>query len=157
MMERTNPSSALWQVAEIQLSYRHAIKNSARPSINSSREAYAILAQHWDADKIDFVEQFKVILLNRANRVLGIYEVSTGGVSGTVADPKLVFAAALKANASSLMLAHNHPSGNLRPSEADIQLTRKLREAGKFLELPVLDHVILTSEGYFSFADKGLL
>ena len=79
-MARTNPSSARWQVAEIQLSYRPAIKASARPSIGSSRDAYDILTQHWDANKIDFVEQFKVVLLNRANRVLGIYEVSTGGV-----------------------------------------------------------------------------
>jgi DNA repair protein RadC len=98
-----------------------------------------------------------VILLNRANKVLGICEVSTGGVAGTVADPKVIFAAALKALASSIILSHNHPSGNLAPSQADIELTHKLKAAGRFLELPILDHIIMTSEGYYSFADEGVL
>ncbi len=105
--------------------------------------------------KIEFVEQFKIILLNRANKVLGIYEVSTGGVSGTVADPKLIFAAAIKTCSSGIILAHSHPSGNLQPSQADIALTRKIKEGGRLLEIPVLDHIIVTSEGYYSFADEG--
>ena len=146
-----------FEVAEIQLSYKSKVKASLRPKINSSNDAYCILLESWDEDKLEFVEQFKVILLSRANRVLGIYEVSTGGVSGTVADPKLVFAAAIKSNASGILLSHNHPSGNLKPSEADLALTRKLKEGGKFLEVPVLDHIILTSEGYYSFADEGVL
>jgi DNA repair protein RadC len=94
---------------------------------------------------------------NRANKVLGIFELSTGGVSGTVADPKLIFAAALKVAASGLILSHNHPSGNLQPSQADIDLTRKIKEAGKLLEIQLLDHIILTTEGYYSFADEGLI
>jgi DNA repair protein RadC len=106
---------------------------------------------------MELVEQFKVMLTNRANKVLGICEVSTGGVSGTVADPKVVFAAAIKAGASGFILAHNHPSGNLNASQADIGLTRKMREGGKLLEIQLLDHIIMTSEGYFSFADEGLL
>jgi DNA repair protein RadC len=146
-----------FEVAEIQLSYKSKVKPSLRPKISSSKEAYEILINHWDESKIDFFEQFKVILLNRANKVLGIYEVSTGGVSGTVADPKLIFAAALKANSSSILLSHNHPSGNLKPSQQDILLTSKIKEAGRFLELPVIDHLIVTSEGYYSFADEGLL
>ena len=89
-----------FEVAEIQLTYKTKVKPSQRPKITSSKEAYAILLESWDEDKLEFVEQFKVLLLNRANKVLGIYEVSTGGVSGTVADPKLVFAAAINANAS---------------------------------------------------------
>ena len=97
------------------------------------------------------------MLLNRANRVLGIIEISTGGISGTVADPKLVFTAALKSAASSIVLAHNHPSGNLSPSQADINLTRKLKSAGESLDIAVVDHIILTSESYFSFADEGLI
>jgi DNA repair protein RadC len=155
-MESTKEIRQL-EVSEIQLSYKPKVKPSARPKINSSKEAYEILIRYWDDSKIDFVEQFKVILLNRANRVLGIYEVSTGGISGTVADPRLIFAAALKTNSSSVILCHNHPSGNLSPSHQDINLTHKLKEAGKFLELPVLDHVIVTSDGYYSFADEGLL
>ena len=102
-------------------------------------------------------EQFKILLLNRANKVLGIYEVSTGGMSGTVADPKLIFATALKACASSIILSHNHPSGNLKPSNADLQLTQKVKEGGKLLDIEVYDHIILTTEGYYSFADEGQL
>ena len=103
------------------------------------------------------IEQFKIMLLNRANKILGIFTVSTGGVAGTVADPKVLFAAALKGNASSIILAHNHPSGNLKPSEADRQLTNKLSQAGKLLDISVLDHLIITADEYFSFADEGLL
>lgn len=97
------------------------------------------------------------MLLNRAIKVLGLFEVSTGGVSGTVADPKIIFTAALKDGASGIIVAHNHPSGNLTASQSDIDLTRKLKEAGKFLEIQLLDHVIVTTEGYFSFADEGLI
>ncbi|WP_317168263.1 JAB domain-containing protein [Pontibacter pamirensis] len=103
------------------------------------------------------MEQFKVMLLNRANKVLGIYETSTGGVAGTVADPKLIFVAALKACASSIVLCHNHPSGNLKPSAADLQLTKKIKQGGELLDIAVLDHIILTSESYYSLADEGLL
>ena len=88
------------------------------------KECYELLKLTWDENKIEFVEQFKVILMNRAQRVLGIYELSTGGVTGTVADPKLVFTAALKANACNIILSHNHPSGNLKPSRADEGLTK---------------------------------
>jgi len=114
------------------------------------------LKQTWDEDKIEFVKQFKVMLLNKAQRVLGIYEMSTGGVAGTVADTRLVFIAALKANACGVILSHNHPSGNLIPSRADEELTRKMKQAGLLIEIPVLDHIIMTSESYFSFADQGL-
>ena len=97
------------------------------------------------------------MLLNRANKVIGIYEVSSGGMSGTVADPKLIFSAALKSCATSMVLSHNHPSGNLKPSNADLRLTSKIKAGGELLDIDVLDHIILTSEGYFSFADEGLI
>lgn len=86
------------------------------------------------------------MLLNRMNKVLGIYLISVGGFAGTVCDPKVVFQAALKTNASSIILAHNHPSGNLKPSDADLQLTEKLKKGGKLLDIAVLDHLILTEE-----------
>jgi DNA repair protein RadC len=156
-MEKAQKENVVFQIAEIKLSYHPKVKASQRKKITSSEQAYDMLLQQWDQGAINFVEQFKAILLNRAHKVLGIYLVSTGGVSGTAVDPKLVFAAALKANASAIILAHNHPSGNLYPSEADKQLTRKIREAGKYLELPILDHVIVTPEGYYSFADEGIL
>lgn len=147
-----------WQkVAEVELIYKSKVKASERPLICSSKDAAEILMNLWNENKIDFVEQFKVLLLNRANRVLGIADISSGGVTGTVADPKLIFTAALKANAVGIIISHNHPSCNLKPSRADEELTQKIKNAGKFLDISLLDHVIVTSEGYFSFADEGLL
>lgn len=156
-MEKMMGLTALNTVAEVELIYRSKVKASARPQIKKAEDAYNLLLQNWDDNRIEFIEQFKVILLNRNNKVLGIYEASTGGVSGTVADAKLIFIAALKTNASGIILSHNHPSGNLKPSKADEALTLKLKEAGRFLDIPVIDHIIVTTEGYFSFADEGLL
>ena len=96
------------------------------------------------------------MLLNRANKVLGIFEVSSGSSTGTVVDPKLIFAAAIKGNACGIIMAHNHPSGNLNPSQADIDLTKRVKGGGKFLEIQVVDRLIVTIEGYYSFADEGL-
>lgn len=146
-----------YQVAEIQLSYRQKVRPSQMPKVSASRDAYEILRRGWNEDKISLQEQFKLLVLNRAHKVLGQLELSTGGVSGTIADPKLIFAAALRANASGIIVAHNHPSGNLSPSQSDIDLTRKLTNAGKFLEIQMLDHLIITTEGYYSFADNGCL
>ena len=156
-MEITKNQLDLFKVSEIEISYLPKFKISDAPKINSSQQSYSILLYNWDMNKIDYVEQFNILLLNRANKVLGIKNISTGGVSGTVADPKTIFQAALKANASSIILSHNHPSGNLNPSQQDIILTKKLKSAGEFLDLPVLDHIIITREGYYSFADQGLL
>lgn len=144
-------------IAEVELVYRSKIKASERPTITCSKDAADLLTQLWDESKIDLVEQFKLLLLNRANRVLGIIDISTGGVTGTVADPKIIFMAAIKSNAVSIIMAHNHPSGNLRPSRADEELTQKIKNAGQLLEIKLLDHVIVSSEGYLSFADEGLL
>jgi len=155
-MESTNVKRQ-WEVAEIQLAYKSNVKPSQRPKITGSKDAYQVFKESWDASKLELLEQFKAIFTNRANKVLGMLEVSTGGIAGTVADPRLIFVAALKAAASGIIISHNHPTGNLTPSQADIELTKKIKEAGKFLEIQLLDHIIMTSEGYFSFADEGLL
>jgi DNA repair protein RadC len=102
-------------------------------------------------------EEFWLMYLNRNNRVLGKQPVSSGGLSGTVVDPKLVFKNAIENKASSIILCHNHPSGNLKPSDEDIKLTGQLRDAGKLLDIQVLDHIIVSQDGFFSFADEGLL
>jgi DNA repair protein RadC len=155
-MESTNENKQ-WEVAEIQLSYKSNVKPSQRPKISSSKDACEVLKNVWNEWTLELFEEFKVMFTNRANKVLGIMHVSTGGISGTVADPKLIFVAALKAKATGIIISHNHPSGNLTPSQADILLTRKLKEGGKLLEIQLLDHLILTSEGYYSFADEGIL
>jgi DNA repair protein RadC len=100
-------------------------------------------------------EAFYILLLNRANRIIKEVQISEGGFSGTVADPKKIFKIALENNASSIILSHNHPSGNIQPSDADIKLTHKLKGAGDMLDLPVIDHIILGEEKYYSFADEG--
>ena len=156
-MEKHINQISLLQVAEINVSYRPKFRAVDRPRISSSIEAFNILSANWDHDRIELQEQFKVILLNRSNRVLGIYEVSSGGMSGTLADPKLIFGTALKCSASGILLAHNHPSGNLKPSHADIALTRKLKSASGFLEIELHDHLIISSDGYYSFADDGII
>ena len=147
----------LAQVAEVQLSYKSKVSAKDRPMVRNSQDTYDILMQIWDQDTLELAESFKVLFLNRANRVMGVYSLSHGGMTGTVADPKLVFIAALKAAACNIILAHNHPSGNLTPSSADISLTEKMVQAGKFLDINVLDHLIVTTDGYLSFADDGLM
>lgn len=144
-------------VSEVELVYKSKVKPSQRLQIKKSSDVQELLRQIWDENKIELMEQFKVILLNRNNRVLGFFEASSGGVSGTVADPKLIFMAALKMNACALIIAHNHPSGNKLPSEADKTLTLKIKEGAKLLDMSLLDHIIVTAEECFSFADEGLL
>jgi len=145
------------KVAEVKLSYKTTVKASDRPQINTSLDVHRVLQANWNYEIIEFIEEFKIILLNRANRVLGIVPISVGGTAGTIADPKVIFVSALKMNAASVILLHNHPSGNLKPSHADIELTKKLRNAGQFLDLPVIEHIMLTKDAYFSFADEGLI
>lgn len=156
-MENLNPQSKQFQVAEIQLSYKSNVKPSLRPKVSGSKDASSILMHSWDLSKLELIEQFKVLFTNRANSLLGILELSTGGMSATIADSKLIFVAALKSGASGIILAHNHPSGNLKPSQADIDLTKRIKEGAKLLEIQLLDHIILTNESYYSFADEGLL
>lgn len=111
----------------------------------------------WDKDKIALIEQFKVLLVNPAKGFVGMYEVSSGSPTETTCDPRLVFVAALKANASGIIIAHNHPSGSLKPSVADITRTEEFKLWGELLQIPLPDHIILTSESYLSPGNEGLL
>jgi DNA repair protein RadC len=122
--------------------------------ITTSKDAYDLLNPLM-ADLNE--EEFRIILINKANKVIGIELMSTGGRAGTVADPRVIFKSALLSNATSVVVAHNHPSGNLKPSMEDISLTKKLKEAGNFLEIKLLDHLIITNKGYYSFADEGAM
>nr|NQU93129.1 DNA repair protein RadC [Bacteroidota bacterium] len=125
-----------------------------RKKIQSSNDAFEIMQMHiGDAQ----YEQFVVLMLNRANHIIRVINISEGGISGTVADPKKIFKLALENNASGIILGHNHPSGHLKPSDADIKLTRKIKEAGLLLEISVLDHIIVGVEKYYSFADEGMM
>lgn len=143
------------EIAEVQISYSHKIKPSLQVKVLTSGDAYKHVLPLWE--NIDFRESFAILLLSRAQKVLGLCWISKGGVSGTVVDPKIIFQAALKANASCILLIHNHPSGQLNASDADIRLTRKLKDAGAFLDITVVDHIIITSESYYSMADEGII
>jgi DNA repair protein RadC len=148
-------AKALTIVAALELGRRRKdLEGSEKAKITGSKDVYDLIK----ADLLDIPhEEFWILLLNRANRVIKKIQVSQGGVAGTVADPKIIFKLALDDLASGIILAHNHPSGNLAASQADLDLTKKLKEAGKLLDIQVLDHLIVAGQKYFSFADEGLM
>ena len=148
-------AKAIAIVAALELGRRRrALEPRERLSVASSATAYE-LVRPMLADLPH--EEFWLILLDRGNRLLEHCRISQGGMHGTIADPKIIFKEALDRRASSVVLCHNHPSGQLRPSEEDIQLTRKLVEGGRILDISVHDHLIVTAAGYYSFADNGML
>lgn len=124
-----------------------------KAKVGSSKDAYEVIRPYL----MDLMhEQFWVLLLNRANEIIRPVQISIGGVAGTVADPKMIFKAAIEHLASAIILVHNHPSGNLSPSQADKDLTKKVKQGGQTLDIPVLDHLIFSDNGYYSFADEGV-
>jgi len=145
------------QVAEISISYRPAIAD--KPVIISALDAYLIFYDFFPINIINLQESFMVMYLNRANRCLGVFPASIGGITGTVADVRLILSVALKIVATSILISHNHPSGNLKPSTADIDLTYKIKEGGKLLDIRLIDHLIISpnEKDYFSFAENGIL
>ncbi|RIV68953.1 JAB domain-containing protein [Flagellimonas aequoris] len=146
------------QANEIKVSYQGKIQAKYWRKINSSEDAAQLLSAHWDQDTIALHESFKVVLLNNGNKVKGIYEVSKGGITGTLVDLRILFAVILKTVSVGIILCHNHPSGKLKASEADRNLTKKIRDAAKLFDVQVLDHIILAPDGgYYSFADNGIL
>jgi DNA repair protein RadC len=159
IMENSLSLEVLNNVSEIDIVYKKKVscKVSERPIISSASDGYKVCLHYWNRDKIELQEEFKVLFLNRANRVLQILPISQGGMTGTVADPRLILAVAIKIAACSMILVHNHPSGSLKPSKADEELTFKIRAAANYFDIKVLDHLIITSEGYYSFTDEGLL
>jgi DNA repair protein RadC len=148
-------AKAITIVAALELGRRRKDQGpDEKPKIDGSKTVFDLIK----GDLMDLPhEEFWVVLLNRANRLIRKKRISEGGVSGTVADPKIIFKLAVEELASGIIVVHNHPSGNLKPSESDISLTKKIREAGKVLEITVLDHLIIAHDRYFSFTDEGLL
>lgn len=148
-------AKAISIVAALELGRRRQADNVQKINkISTSKDAYRLLLNYL-AD-LNY-EEFWIIYLNRQNKILGKEKISAGGISGTVADIRIIFKNAIDRLSSSIILAHNHPSGNLKPSEADIALTKKLREAGKIIDILVIDHIIVSNMGYYSFADEGML
>jgi len=145
----------LFNVSEIKVAY--STTNTPKVKIKSGEDAYDVLLASWNLDTIELQEEFKILLLNRANEVLGVYPLSKGGITGTVVDQRLIFAVALKCNATGIIMSHNHPSGKLLPSEADITLTKSIVKCAELLEISLLDHLIITKNGFYSFSNEGKL
>jgi DNA repair protein RadC len=145
-------------IDEVRLVYRTKVKASERLQVKCSKDAFDIFMENWDLDSIEHIEEFKLMLMTRSNKVLGIASISKGGISGTVTDVRIILQLAIKANASGIIVCHNHPSGNLQPSESDIAITRKIKESGNVMDIQLLDLLIAIPEGtYYSMADEGII
>lgn len=147
------PAKAVTIAAALELGRRRqAAESLVKPAVSSSSAVADYLRSILQDENR---EVFVVIFLNRANRINSHHVISTGGITGTVADPRIIMKKALEENATSIILSHNHPSGNINPSREDIMLTKKIKEAASFLDISVLDHIIIGNDKYYSFADSG--
>ena len=144
-----------YQVGEVELSYKSTVRKKRK--IATSFDAYGMLLPTFREDTIGYKEYFKVVLLNQAQEVLGYTQISEEGITETSADVRIILQAALLTNATAIILAHNHPSGKLRPSRQDIALTEQVKKAAEIMRITVIDHIILTDDSYYSFADEGQL
>jgi DNA repair protein RadC len=142
-------------VQEVKTTVYRKIPSNQLLKITCSKDLYDILKNSWDA--LDYVETMKLVLLNTQNKVLGIKTISTGGTATCLVDVKVIFQTALLCNASYIVLAHNHPSGELKASDADLSITRKVKNAGEIMGIKLIDHIIISDIGYTSFADEGIL
>ncbi len=146
------------EIAEIKVSYKTKVKASDRPHVDSSNTAKDLLIKSFDPDTIELFETSKAMYLNRSNKVIGVITISEGGLTGTIMDVRKILAPAINLMANGIILCHNHPSGNEKPSENDILITQKVKEAAKFFDITVLDHLIITPDlRYYSLADEGVI
>ena len=146
------------EVKEIRISYCEKLGVINSEPVTDSEKVAKLLYENWDKNTIGLQETFKVLLLNNANKVKGSYQASTGGLTATLVDVRILFAVILKTLSTGIILSHNHVSGSQRPSEADIQLTQKIQKAAELFDVKVLDHIIVLPDGnYFSFSDNNLL
>lgn len=144
-----------YTVGEVELTYKSTSKS--RNKIYSSEDAYEVLLSTYREGTICYKEYFKVLFLNQASQILGYTLISEGGITDTTVDVRVILQAALLTNSVALVLAHNHPSGNPRPSRQDMAITKQIKEAARLMRITVIDHLILTDAGYYSFADEGQL
>ena len=142
-------------MGEVELSYKPKFKSLHQ--VTCSEDAYKYLLPTYKEGTICYKEYFKVLFLNQAKQVFRLHLISEGGITETCADVRVILQAALLTNSVAIILAHNHPSGNLKPSRQDMEITKQVKEAARLMRITVLDHLILTDTGYYSFADEGEL
>ena len=143
------------QVSEIQVSYTPNLLVDM--SIKNSKKSFELILNEWELETLQMQEEVKILLLNRSNKVLGIYSLAKGGLTSCIVDVRIILSIELKTLATGIILFHNHPSGNLKPSKADLDITKKLKNSCDLLDISLLDHLIITKDNYFSFADEGLI
>ena len=143
----------LYNVSEVKLTYESNNKNKRKMKVNSSAKIYELMLKNWE--QIEYRETFKILLLDRAKQALGVNVVSVGGISETTVDVKMILQGALLANASGIIACHNHPSGNVKPSFEDDVITLKIKQAAKIMDIELIDHLIIASDGYYSYSDNG--
>ncbi len=153
---KLNEMETSLELAEVKVAYKRSRRDAIK--IINSKDCFEILYSLFNKDTIEYREEFFLLLLNRSQQLLGWIKLSIGGTTGTVVDPKIVFTLAVQTNACSIVLCHNHPSGNLLPSKEDIALTERIKKGGELFDIKLLDHLIITPDGsYYSFTDDGLL
>ena len=143
------------KVSEVELIYKKKVSTADCIKVTTSKIAFDILFNLWDKNKIDYVESFYVLYLNRANKVIGSVQLSSGGCISTIVDVKVLIQGALLSNAQGVIVAHNHPSGSLIPSKNDIDITSSIKTACNYFEISLLDHLIIAENNYYSFKDEG--
>lgn len=144
------------KVCDVKLTYNTKVKSSERPVIHNSEDIYRLLVDHvYNEGTIQYKEYLKLILLNNSSKVLGVSNISEGGINETSADIRIIMQAAILGNATRIILAHNHPSGSLKPSTVDNLLTERVKNAAKLFNITLLDHIIVTDSGYYSYLDEG--
>jgi DNA repair protein RadC len=141
----------------IQVRFDKKVKKSELKVLTSVDEVVSTLRQVFNVDTFYWTEEFILLCLNKRNALVGFYKVSSGGMGGTIADPRVIFTTALNCMATNIIIAHNHPSGSLQTSNADDSITKKIKESGEILDIQLLDHIILTDEGYYSYMEEGKL
>jgi DNA repair protein RadC len=143
-------------ISEIEVAYRPLSTTILNP-ITQSKDAYDLIIREWDDNILEMIEEVKVIFLNRTNKQVGIYNLAKGGITGCVVDIRIILSIALKTLATGIILVHNHPSGSLKPSTEDKKITNELQKACEIMNITLLDHLIVTRKGFFSFADTNLI
>ena len=136
---------------------KYITTNHHKVKISSSKDAYKEMLVHFDKDTIEYQEEVVALYLNRANNTIGMQKLSKGGIAGSVVDGKILYSMALQTGASSIILAHNHPSGNIKPSDSDLKLTSQLKDFGKLINISLIDHLIISNNQFFSLADEGFI
>jgi len=146
-----------YRVPIVKLSYKSGANQSEGIQVKTPDDCYKVFITHWDKDQLEHKESFKMLLLNQSNVVMGIYNIAEGGLRATIVDVRIILQAAILSNATSIVLAHNHPSGDVIPGTNDMGMTKQIKQAAMYVDILLHDHIIVGKDRFYSFAAKGIL